>query len=415
MTTDGQTVEVLSTGLHNKDAGPDFFSADVIIGDDDWMGNVEVHTKSSDWYRHGHDKDRAYNNVILHVVEQADTEAMTQDGRTVPQLVLQVPEYVVNNYEHLQAYEDYPPCYRQVTQVPRIILDRWMERLCGERLERKAAEIEMRLRYCEHDWERVLFITMARAFGFGVNTDAFEEWARLIPYSGAAKHRDDLFQIEALFLGQAGLLDTDMLNPQQRQMAPSDEYYQRLQREYRFLATKFTLTPMDGYKWKMLRLRPHNFPTLRLAQFASLYHSQRLSLSALIDARDVKEVHHLLDIEVSPYWQNHFNLCMPQTTKMRHALQSQALDLLTLNGVIPTLYAYASYRQSDRLMHKALTWLQDIPAEDNKHTRLWRQLGFNAANAAQSQAVIQLITRYCNRKDCLRCQLGYQFIKRKQA
>jgi len=413
VTTKGLPLQVLSVGLHNKDAGPDFFNADVMIGSEDWMGNVEIHTRSSDWFRHGHDKDKAYNNVVLHVVEEADTDIVTESGREVPQLILKVPAYVVSNYESLQAFEEYPPCYSYAAKVPKILSEQWIRRLCEERLERKAAEISQRLTYCEYDWERVFFITMARAFGFGLNGDTFEEWARTIPYTGAAKHRDNLFQIEALFFGQAGLLESDELNDNQATLASTDSYYQSLVAEYKFLANKFSLTPIGAHKWKFLRLRPQNFPSVRMAQFASLYFKQKLNLSAVVEATDIKELHKLLEIEVSEYWQRHYSLCTEETTRSGGQMQRQSLDLLVLNGIIPTIYAYAKYRDSKKLMDKAIEWLYNMPAEDNKHTRLWQQMGLEINSAVMSQALVQLSTRYCERKDCLRCQLGYQFIKKK--
>ena len=413
LTTAGEAVQILSVGLHNKDAGPDFFNADVMIDGEDWMGNVEIHTKSSDWMRHGHDKDKAYNNVVLHVVEQVDAEVFTEAGRQVPQLKIEVPKYVVDNYEQLQAYEDHPPCYDYAAKVPKIISKQWIQRLCEERLERKAAEVVQRLEYCEFDWERVLFITTARAFGFGLNGDAFEEWARSVPYGGAAKHRDDAFQVEALFFGQMGMLDPSCLKEDQLLRLQDDTYYQRLSAEYKFLANKFQLTPIGAHKWKFLRLRPQNFPTVRMAQFAALYCSQKLSLSAVIDAAEVKDLHKLLEAEVSEYWQRHYSFCTEEHERTTCQMQKQSLDLLVLNAIIPTLYAYARYRNSKKLMDKTLAWLYSMAPENNKYTRQWQEAGLSIETAVMSQALIQLSTRYCERRDCLRCQLGYQFIKKK--
>ena len=414
-TTDGQKIEILSVGIHNRDAGPDFFGADVIIGDEDWMGNVEIHTRSSDWYRHGHDKDEAYNNVVLHVAETVDTDVVTATGRKVPQLVLSVPEYVVENYQQLQAVEDYPPCYGIVADLPRLITKSWLEYLADERLQGKVSEIERRLAFCEFDWERVLFITMASAFGFGTNSGVFEEWARQIPYSGAAKHRDNLFQIEAMFLGVAGLLDEAVLSEAQKQRAPTDVYYQRLVGEYRFLANKFSLKSIGGYRWKFMRLRPQNFPTLRLARFAALYCGMNLRLSSLVDAADVGEVRKLLSGGVSDYWQHHYILCSPEVEEsVGCKMQKKSLDLLIINGVVPVLYAYGRYRGSKKLIEKALAWLEALEPEDNKYIRLWRQMGLVVSNARESQAVLQQTNHYCNRRDCLRCRLGYCYIKQKK-
>lgn len=412
-TTDGAAVEVLSPGIINKDAGPDFFCGDVVIDGEDWMGNIEIHTLSSDWYRHGHESDKAYNNVVLHVVEKADREVFTENGRRVPQVEIKVPEYVVNNYEHLQAYEDLPPCYSLVNDLPGLVTKQWMGKLAEERLERKALEIDQRLKLCEFNWEQVLFVTLARVFGFGVNNDAFEQWARSIPYFGVAKHRDNLFQVEAMFIGQSGLLDESLMNAEQARNLPSDTYYANLKHEYSFLANKFGLKPLAGSMWKFMRLRPQNFPTLRLAQFASLYTRQKVCLSALIDAGSIKDLYGLFDFEVSDYWRKHFMVCGDEVAKTSSGLQKGSLNSLVINAVVPMLYVYGRYRSSKRLMVKALGWLRGLEAEDNRHTRIWKRVGLVIDSAEQSQAIIQLMTQYCGRHDCLRCQLGYQYIKRK--
>lgn len=389
-TTVGENVEVLSPGLHNKDAGPDFFCADVIIGGVDWMGNVEIHTRSSDWYRHGHDKDKAYNNVVLHVVEEADTEVVTQSGRTLPQMVVSVPDYVVRNYEQLQAYDEYPPCHGYIAKLPSLVSRQWMSRLGQERMERKAAEIEQRLLYCEHNWEQVFFVTLARAFGFGLNGDAFEQWARLIPFGGAAKHRDNRLQIAALFFGQAGFLDETGKFDERLSNALPDLDLKSLRSEYKFLANKFSLTPMGGHEWRFLRTRPQNFPTIRLAQIACLYCEGKANLSCALEAATIDEARHIFD-----------SIQMPQ----------KSVDLLILNGMIPMLYAYGHYRGNRKMQDKAQRWLAQLPPESNKHTRPFAQMGL-MDSAADSQAVIQLVTRYCQRHDCLRCQFGYQYIKK---
>lgn len=414
-TTRGEDIVVLSPGLHNKDAGPDFFSADVIIAGEDWMGNIEIHTRSSDWYHHGHDRDKAYNNVVLHVVQIADTDVKTESGRTLPQMLLQVPDHVYQNYEHLQAYEDYPPCYQFARTLPKIISAQWIRHLCEERLSRKADDIRQRLQMCEGNWEAVLFITMARAFGFNTNSDTFEQWARTIPYTGVAKHRDNLLQIEAMFFGQAGMLNEEWLNDNQRQAFATDPYCQRLKAEYKFLANKFQLTPMATHCWKFLRLRPQNFPTIRMAQFASLYYKQQLTLSAIIDAPDVKSVHKLLATEVSEYWRTHFSFGTEPTPPADRQIQAASLNLLIINAVIPVLYAYAEYRSSKKLKEKTIAWLRTIKPEDNKYIRLWEKMGQTVESAADTQAIIQLFRQYCERRDCLRCQIGYQYIKQKYA
>lgn len=376
--TDGERVDVVFPGRLNTDAGPDFLDAHVVINGEEWVGNVEVHLFSSDWVRHHHNEDPAYNNVVLHVVMQADADVYTQDGRRVKQVIVSVPDYVEKKYAGLMAAADVKPCYVSAGLMGKGERYQWLDDLAARRLERKAAEVDNRLRLCETDWEHVFFITMARAFGFGLNADAFEQWARLLPYSGAAKHRDNLFQIKALFLGTAGFL-TD--NAHQYGIKDWD----RLRNEFLFLSKKFNITPLGRERWKFLRLRPQNFPTLRMEQLARLYSNGQLSLSAAVEATSLRRMRDLLLVE---------------------GLRTGSVNLLILNGVIPVIYAYGQYRGDIALKQKAVDWLHQLPAENNKFTRLFQSQAFPLANAAQTQGVLQLMTVFCQRKDCLKCGLG---------
>lgn len=378
VSTDGERVDVVFPGRLNTDAGPDFLDAHVVINGEEWVGNVEVHLFSSDWVRHHHNEDPAYNNVVLHVVMQADADVYTQDGRSVKQVIVSVPDYVEKKYAGLMAAADVKPCYVSAGLMGKGERYQWLDDLAARRLERKAAEVDNRLRLCETDWEHVFFITMARAFGFGLNADAFEQWARLLPYSGAAKHRDNLFQIKALFLGTAGFL-TD--NAHQYGIKDWD----RLRNEFLFLSKKFNITPLGRERWKFLRLRPQNFPTLRMEQLARLYSNGHLSLSAAVEATSLRRMRDLLLVE---------------------GLRTGSVNLLILNGVIPVIYAYGQYRGDIALKQKAVDWLHQLPTENNKFTRLFQSQAFPLANAAQTQGVLQLMTVFCQRKDCLKCGLG---------
>lgn len=397
VTADGETVRVLSPGLHNKDAGPDFYSADVVIGTQDWMGTVEIHTRSSDWYRHSHHTDPAYNNVILHVVEQADREVQTQSGRTVPQVVVTVPDHVVSHYEQLQAVVDTPPCHSRVAGEPPFLVKQWLSRLGRERLERKAADVMQRVQQCNYDWEHVFFITLARAFGFGINADAFEHWARTIPYSGAAKHRDNLFQIQALFLGQAGFLDISQGEEVsilfEDKQADAAKQFSQLCSEYHFLAGKFGLTPLSAHRWRFMRTRPQSFPTVRLMQLAKLYCEGDISLSAMVDCHNAADAMQLL------------------TRGTGRRLSQFAAEGIIINAVVPVLYAYGRYRSTPSLSNRVGQWLTQLTAERNRYVQHWQQCGMPVLTAADSQAVVQLATRLCERRDCLRCWLGQRYLK----
>ena len=281
-TTDGLTVEVIDTGLQNTDAGPDFFNAKVKIDGTVWVGNVEIHEKSSYWKAHGHDRDAAYDNVVLHVATVVDADVVTSEGRRVAQVRMDVPPEVARNYEALLSEDRYPPCYAIIPSLDRLTVHSWMSRLLAERLERKTADIVRRVEVCGGSWESALFVTMARNYGFGVNGDAFERWAMNIPLQSAAHHRDDEFQIEALFLGQAGLLDAGAVPERYRDEALKDDYFVRLGKEYAYLAHKFSLKPMDAGAWRFLRMRPQNFPHIRISQLARLYCSRRAHLRRVV-------------------------------------------------------------------------------------------------------------------------------------
>ncbi len=439
-TTQGQEVEVIDPGLHNSNAGPDFFNAKVRIGGTLWVGNVEVHDKASDWYSHRHDRDAAYDNVVLHVVGDADTDVTTANGGRPPQLVLPVPQTVSDNYAELLSTDSYPPCYRVIGSLPRLTVHSWMSALQTERLQQKTEAIEQRVKAAEGAWERAFFTTLARNFGFGVNGDAFEAWANALPLDAAAHHRDDPFQIEALFLGQAGLLNVAAVAERRQIETAADSYFQRLSKEYNYLAHKFRLTPMDGRQWRFLRLRPQNFPYIRIAQLVHLYCSRHCSLSIMADCETLDDARRMLSTETTPYWHNHYTFgqetadstkglteCSVQQTegaggrrseeealpsaKSAKRLSKASKDLLIINTVVPMLYAYGRHTASEKLCHRAFAFLEELKAENNTIVRMWQQCGLSVENAGDSQALIQLKRQYCDRKDCLRCRFGYEFLK----
>lgn len=410
-TTKGEPVEILNPGFHNTDAGPDFFNAQVRIGEDMLAGNVEIHEYSSDWYRHGHDHDPAYNNVILHVIEEADDEVQTQNGRILPQLLLKVPEDVKRNYNELLNEEQNPPCYRTASGLPGIIRRGWLDALCTERLENKTERINHLAEITNGDWERVAFVTLARSFGFGINAEAFQQWALQMPFTAIAKHRDNPLQIEAVFLGQSGLLETSCLPQKHLKEATGDPYYKKLLQEYRFLATKFSLKPIDGHLWRFLRLRPQNFPYIRLVQLAELYSSHRFSLSNIVSAKTIADVKKTLIAHVTPYWETHYQFGV-ESKQSSKSLSEHSLDALIINAVVPLLFAYGRHIIHPACCEQALAFLHEVGAEQNHIVRKWSDNGLKAENAADSQALIELNTQYCNRKDCLRCRFGWEHLSR---
>lgn len=412
-TTDNEEVEVLDPGLHNRNAGPDFFNAKVKIGGQLWVGNVEIHDKASDWYLHGHEKDVHYNNVVLHVVGAADTQAETADGMRPPQVELHVPDNIRQNYEELLKTDSYPPCYKIIPSLSRLMKHSWMSALETERLERKTEDIKRRAKLCDGSWEAAYFVTMARNYGFGINSDAMEQWALNIPLNEVGHHRDDVFQIEAFFMGQAGLLNPLSIPDRHRTAALADDYFFRLNNEYKYLAHKFSLESIDFHLWRFLRLRPQNFPHIRISQLANLYYQRRAGLSQLIECEDIKSVKALITTSVTTYWQTHYAFGCESAFSEKH-LSASSLNLLLINTVVPILFAYGRHKQDDRLCDRAFDFLEQLKAENNHITRTWQEIGLDVDNAGDSQALIQLKNEYCDRRDCLRCRFGYEYLKGKQ-
>ena len=411
MTTDGRKVEVIDSGLHNRNAGPDFFNAKVKIDGTLWVGNVEIHDRSSDWYRHGHDHDSAYDNVVLHVAGVIDSEVRTTSGQQLPQLQLDVPPMVQQQYDELLKTDQYPPCYKIIPDLSLLTVHAWMAALQTERLERKTEDIRKRADRCNGSWEDAYFVTLARNYGFGINGDAFEQWAYHVPLSAVGKHRDDLFQIEAIFMGQAGLLELDTVPAHYQKDALNEGYFAKLRNEYQYLAHKFSLQPMNATLWRFLRLRPQNFPHIRISQLANLYYERKASLSKLIECQSVKEMQEMMRTHVTPYWETHYTFCSESPENSKH-LSPFSLNLLMINTAIPMLFAYGRHASKEQLCDRAFDFLEELKAENNHIIRMWRDCGLEVKNAGDSQALIQLKKEYCDRKDCLRCRFGFEYLRK---
>jgi hypothetical protein len=413
-TTDHRSVEVIDPGLHNRHAGPDFFNAKVRVDSTLWVGNVEIHDKSSDWFLHGHDHDAAYDNVVLHVCSVADCVVKTSNGLVPPQVLLEVPPYVAAHYNELITTDHYPPCYRIIPDLSRLTVHSWMSALQTERLEQKTEAIRQRVKLCEGSWEAGYFVTLARNYGFGVNGDAFEAWAKSIPQHTVDHHRDDLFQIEAIFMGQAGLLDPDSIPERYREAALTEGYFSRLRNEYLYLAHKFGLQPIAYKRWKFLRMRPQNFPHIRIAQLAHLFYERRASLSQLVECTTIAQLEHLFATNVTPYWETHY-VFGSTSGKKEKKMSAPSINLLMINTAIPMLFAYGRYKGDDTLCDRAFDLLEQLKAENNHIVRMWRECGLPVENAGDSQALIQLKKQYCDRKDCLHCRIGYEYMRKPQS
>lgn len=399
-TTDGEQLRVITPGIHNTDAGPDFFNAKVQLDDITWVGNVEIHGRSSDWLRHGHDTNPAYDSVILHVVGEADTPVRRTDGSLIPQVVVRVPERVVRSIDWLLSREQAVPCIDRLSELDDRLLYGWLSALVGERLKRKTNDIFRRLERTHNDWNETFYITLSRNFGFGTNSDAFEWLASGLPFKYICKQRHSTVQIEALLFGQAGMLSD----------ARNDAYYRTLQREYHFLRTKYSLRPIDAHLFKNFRTRPLNFPHLRVAQLASVWAHNDTLFSEILEDPSADRLCRCFDVPLSAYWNTHFHFDYPSPPH-KSTLGPAAARLMLINTVVPILYAYGLQKNVPEYCERAERLLDSLPPERNAVIRPFTEAGIRARNASDSQALLQLRREYCEPKRCLSCRIAFSLIK----
>lgn len=401
VTNDGRRVRVLDQGLLNSDAGPDFFNAKIEIDGQLWVGNVEIHVRASDWKRHGHDQDHAYDSVILHVVDKDDAPVYRSNGERIPQLVLQVSPLFHMSYEQLVNSRQELPCSSIIRQVPSLTVTEWVERLAFERLHGKVQRVRDLLELYNGSWEDVCYVTLSRNLGFGINNEAFERLARRTPLRLLHKHSDSLLQVEALLFGQAGMLDA--------QAAVGDSYLQHLCTEYAFLANKFSLHPMERESWKLFRIRPQNFPYRRIAMLAHYIEGGFRLMRDILEADDEKELRKLFQVELTGYWANHFSFGKP-TEKPQLALSNNSIDIVLINTVAPLYYAYGEITGDNALADKALSLLESLRPEKNSIVGGFVQAGIECDSALTSQALIELKRNYCDARKCIYCKIGHRLL-----
>lgn len=402
-TTTGQGVTVQRAGEHNHNSGPDFLDARVVIDGMLWAGNVEIHVKASDWNLHRHSHDKAYNSVILHVVYLNDELVLTEEGRELPTIEVKehVPQEIWEGYVALMQPE-LPieiPCMLHLQEIPSLHLNAWQERLAVERLERKADDVRRLLQDSRGSWETTCYWMISRYFGGKANAFAFEMLAKQTPQRYLGRIKDRPLRVEALLMGQAGLLSGTF----------RDEYPCQLQREYSHLAAAYRLTPMEGHLWRFYRLRPAAFPTVRISQLADLIcHSDHL-FSRLLETTDAQELLSFFSLQSAPYWETHYRFDQASRPRPKSAGTTFA-TLLLINAWVPLLFEYGIQHADPSRKEQALSLLEQLPAENNHITRLWASAGLPATNAARSQAQIQLYTEYCQNQRCLDCQIGYRIL-----
>lgn len=400
-TNDGRRVRVIDPGLLNTDAGPDFFNAKVEIDGHMWAGNIEMHVRASDWRRHHHNSDPAYDSVILHVVEKDDAPVYRTNGERIPQLVMTCSPEFNQKYAQLVNAKVELPCADAIRQMPKLLLTEWIERLAFQRLQSKADRLKELHEMYHGSWEDVCYVTLARNLGFGINNDAFERLARCTPLRLLHKHSDSMLQIEALLFGQAG-----MLNPSENR---SDAYYQQLCREYSFLANKFSLHPIDSHSWKLARMRPQNFPYRRIAMLAHYIEGGFNLFANIVAAKTEKEMRQLFSVQLNGYWATHYTFAGASETPTR-ALGDRSIDILLINTVAPLLYARAEMLNDNTFADRAIALLESLRPENNAIVQQFTFAGIDCRDALTSQALIELRRQYCEARKCLYCKIGHRLL-----
>lgn len=401
-TTEGQQIQIQKTGDLNDHAGPDFTNARIKIGETLWAGNVEMHLKSSDWIAHQHQTDQAYENVILHVVLENDQPIDRQNGTRIPCLELKkrISSKLSKVYKKLLHNEQWIPCQHHFYKVGAMTKTLWLDRLLVERLESKTIAIEQILKENTNNWEQTFYQILARNFGVKVNAEPFERLARTLPIQVLGKHKSNLFQIEALLFGQSGLLQNDF----------EDDYPNRLKREYDFLQKKYKLLSIEKASWRFLRMRPANFPTIRIAQFAQLIFQSVHLFSKVLAAKNVKEIEHMFELKLSNYWQSHyvFDKASPRRKK---SLGKNTIHLFIINTIAPMLFLYGKNKANEDYQNRAFQLLEELKPEKNSIISKWAELGMMPESAYQTQGLLQLKNEYCAAKRCLECAVGHAILK----
>ncbi|MDX9811280.1 MAG: DUF2851 family protein [Bacteroidales bacterium] len=400
----GEKIVVVSPGEYNRDSGPDFFNARIITGGTQWAGNVEIHIKSSHFDQHGHNSDHAFDNVILHIVAENDRKVFNARGGEILTVAIGFDKGLYERYLDLVSKPCAIACQDDLDRIDKFFIRHWLHCLSVERLTEKSAAIEKILASTGNDWEETFYRMLSRYFGFRVNTQPFEMLAAALPFRIIRRHSDNRFQVEALLFGTAGMLEESLFKD-----AVNDDYYRKLVKEYRILATKYSLKPIHGWLWKFSRLRPVNFPTLRISQLAAMLATSGGLFSRVMETDDAGRLRQLFATEASEYWNTHF-IFGRQSRQVRKSTGTLAADILLINAVIPVVFVYGRLRGLPAKCEKALGMLEDLPAEDNLITREWKEAGVSPESAFESQALLQLRNSYCRVRRCLDCRIGCRLV-----
>lgn len=395
----GEDVQIIHPGEHNKDAGPDFVYAKIRMGSTLWAGNCEVHINASDWRKHKHECNEAYENVVLHVVRKNDEDIINSQGQKIPTIEISYNSDLEENYARLLSSNNWIPCESAPGQIERFYLSQWLTGVSIERLEQRSVEITRHLEKSHFNWEECFYHFLAKGFGFKVNAIPFELLAKSLPIQVLGHCKNNLKQIEALIFGQSGLISE----------SETDSYAASLFKEYQFLQKKYKLKPLDKHLWKFLRLRPMNFPTVRMAQFTALIHSSSHLFSKVLEAQNLEELKKLFNAMPSSYWETHYSFGIASANKAK-PLANDSIELLLVNTVIPFLFVYGKSKNLEEYRDKAISLMEEIKPEKNSIIEHWKQIGVEPRNMLESQALLQLKNEYCNKQKCLQCIVGNKYI-----
>ena len=400
----GNKIKVIRPGEYNRDSGPDFFNARISLDGTVWAGNIEIHTRSSHFDTHGHQNDPAFDNVILHVVAENDKKVFNTKGEEILTAAISFDPELYERYISLINNPYIIACQDDIREIDSFLMRHWLNSLLIDRLKSKSELISRIYKETGNDWEETFYRLLTRYFGFRINTEPFEMLASALPFRIIRKHSDNLFQIEALLFGTAGMLEEGLFKD-----ALSDEYYRNLIKEYRILSAKYSLKPIHGWLWKFSRLRPANFPTVRISQLAAMLSVTGGLFSKVLESSGIMQLKELFEVTASQYWDDHF-IFGKKTRNIGKNTGSQAVSIFLINAVIPVIFVYGKSRGTIKFVNGPLSFLEELPAEENSIIEEWREAGIEAESAFYSQALIQLRNEYCKKRRCLECRVGSKLV-----
>jgi hypothetical protein len=401
---DDAFIEVIHPGEYNRDSGPDFFNARIRIAETEWAGNVEIHTRASHFETHGHNRDHAFDNVILHVVAESDKRVRNARGEEVLTVEIEFDNALYEKYIDLVNNPFIIACQGEIEKLDRFFIRHWLGLLVVERLKGKSVSILKIFSETGNDWEETFYRTLSRYFGFRVNTEPFEMLASALPFKIIRKHIDSRFQIEALLFGMSGMLEEGLFRN-----AIDDNYYKDLLKEFKILSLKYSLKPIHGWLWKFSKLRPVNFPTIRISQLAAMLSVTGGLFSKVVETKDIHALKKIFEVSASEYWDDHY-VFGKKSRKISKSTGTIASDIILINAVIPVIFLFGQSHDNSEVCERAISFFDEIDAEDNSIIADWKKAGIEAGTAFDSQALIELRNEYCKKRRCLDCRIGTRLI-----